>query len=186
MGAYEISEDSDYPLWWQEQADGIDKQLLKVGDEMICTYIARQLQDEFQQVIIVTNTTELYRNSRYEVVEDIVKDFGPLGGILSGLVHSISDHAFIIAGDMPNVNLDYIRWLDARCTDKTDIMVAKFEGVHIEPFNGIYSKRCIDTIEEAVCKDTRKIIDIYPKLNVDYISDQEVRRFSPDWKMFKT
>ncbi len=164
---------------------GFDKQLLKIGDERICEHLALRLSTEFQQVILVTNRPELYTDSNCIVVEDVVRDFGPLAGILSGLLHAESEYAYIIAGDMPNVNLDYIRWLDTRCAPETDVLVAKQEGIHIEPFNGVYSKRCIKTIEEAVCTDSRKIIDIYPKLNVDYVSDEEARRFSPDWEMFR-
>ncbi|HSQ33967.1 MAG TPA: NTP transferase domain-containing protein, partial [Peptostreptococcaceae bacterium] len=61
-----------------------DKQLLCVDEKRIIYNIADKLKNEFEDIIIVSNNQEYYKDSNYKVVSDELKQCGPLGGIHIG------------------------------------------------------------------------------------------------------
>lgn len=161
---------------------GMDKQLLIVNGMKIAVYIAEKLKAELDEIILVTNKTYLYADTPYKVVEDIYKDFGPLGGIHSGLYHSKSDMVYVTACDMPNVCLPFIKWMKSRLNElnyNIDVIAVKTDSGYTEPFNGFYSTNSILAINKAVLRGDRKITSIYKDLKTYYIKEEEIQNFKP-------
>lgn len=162
---------------------GFDKQLLKIDERRLMDNLAQKLSKEFEEIIIVTNRPELYIGLSHIITMDILKDKGPLGGIHAGLVKSSSEYAFVVACDMPNINMEYVRFMKSKT--KLDSMgcVTKF-GEWIEPFSSFYSVEMIQHIEKYLATNRRSINGLIDNFQITYIEEKEARKYSPSWDMF--
>ena len=162
---------------------GFDKQLLKIDERRLMDNLAQKLSKEFEEIIIVTNRPELYIGLSHIITMDILKDKGPLGGIHAGLVKSSSEYAFVVACDMPNINMEYVRFMKSKT--KLDSMgcVTKF-GKWIEPFSSFYSVEMIQHIEKYLATNRRSINGLIDDFHITYIEEKEARKYSPSWDMF--
>jgi molybdopterin-guanine dinucleotide biosynthesis protein A len=102
------------------------------------------LRKIFPEIIIVTNRKEAYREFDVLVVEDLIKECGPLGGIFTGLCHSESQRNFVTACDMPFIRPALIRSLLAE-SGTYDVVIPEVDG-EAEPLFGVYSKSSIPII----------------------------------------
>ena len=162
---------------------GFDKQLLKIDERRLMDNLAQKLSKEFEEIIIVTNRPELYIGLSHIITMDILKDKGPLGGIHAGLVKSSSEYAFVVACDMPNINMEYVRFMKSKT--KLDSMgcVTKF-GKWIEPFSSFYSVEMIQHIEKYLATNRRSINGLIDDFHITCIEEKEARKYSPSWDMF--
>ena len=156
-----------------------DKQLLCIDEKRIIYSIADKLKDEFEDIIIVSNKPEYYKDSNYKVVSDEIKLCGPLGGIHIGLKTSISKYVYFVACDMPNVDLNYIRHMkNIVKTSGIDACLSNING-RIEPFHGFYIKDMYNDIKSHLYNSNRKSILGFLELNnkkLIYISDDEFNK----------
>ena len=165
---------------------GFDKQKLLINGKLVALHIAEKLKDEFDQIIIVSNKPVLYGKSDYMIIEDRIRNIGPLGGIYTGLLESKSEAAYITACDMPHISLDYIRYLKEvlRHNPDADAIITRYLENMMEPFNAIYSKNCIGHIEELLGGNKTKISSLCKEINTYYVDETISKLFSPDWGMF--
>ena len=163
---------------------GFDKQFLRIDERRLMDSLIHKLNKEFEEIIIVTNKPEYYIGLSPIITKDIIEGKGPLSGIHAGLNLSSSEYAFVVACDMPNINMDYIRFMKSSMEDKIiDGCVTRF-GNWIEPFSSFYSKDIIKDIEEHLLYNRRSINSLLEKLNIQYIEEKKAREFSPNWDMF--
>jgi molybdopterin-guanine dinucleotide biosynthesis protein A len=165
---------------------GFDKQFLKLRDKYIIEVITDKLQKVFEEIIIVTSRPEEYAQYGFKLAEDEVRDFGPLAGIHVGLKSSSSIYNYIIACDMPFINLKYLEYMMEiikQHGSEVEGVITRL-GEWIEPFNAFYSKSLIPKIEENISKGKRQINTLLQDSNIHYISEAKAREFSPDWEMF--
>ena len=124
---------------------GFDKQFLKLDHRRLMDSMIHKLSKEFEEIIIVTNKPDQYIGLSHKITGDIIEDMGPLGGIHAGLSITSSEYSLVVACDMPNINMDYIRYMKNHignhgCTTRY--------GSSLEPFISFYSKNVISNIEE--------------------------------------
>ncbi|WFA08188.1 molybdenum cofactor guanylyltransferase [Tissierella sp. Yu-01] len=163
---------------------GFDKQLLKIDERRLMDSLIHKLNKEFDDIIIVTNRPELYIGLSHKITKDILKNKGPLGGIHAGLKLSSSKYAFVVACDMPNINMEYIRHMKERIADSNSYGCVTEFGEWIEPFSSYYSVSLITHIEEYLKLNRRSINGMLSGLNITYIPENEARSFSSNWDMF--
>ncbi|MFD3155797.1 molybdenum cofactor guanylyltransferase [Haloimpatiens sp. FM7330] len=164
---------------------GFDKQILKIGNKTVMESVIEKLKKEFEEIIIVTNKPELYTNSPYKIVCDEIKEKGPLSGIHVGLKESSSKYAYFIACDMPNVNIQYIRYMKSKIKNiQVDACVTE-NSKRIEPFNAFYCKSIIPKIEIQILKNKRSMRCLMSRINVLCIDEKEALQYSSNLEMFK-
>jgi molybdopterin-guanine dinucleotide biosynthesis protein A len=141
------------------------------------------LQKTFPEIIIVTNQKEVYLSYRscgkfnVQVVEDLIKESGPLGGIFTGLCYSVSKHNFVVACDMPFIKPALIRLLlEERKT--YDVVIPEIDG-EVEPLFAVYSKNCIPVMLEHLQKQNLKIRQVLGKLHWKKIGADEIDQLDP-------
>lgn len=167
---------------------GFDKQLLPCEGTTLPLSIARRLATLFPEIIIVTSTPERYADSPCVVVQDIVKGAGPLAGILTGLMHASSDYAYVIAGDMPNLELPFIQWMAGLPARRpVDAVAVRTGRDHLEPFNSIFAARCAAPMRAALDRGERGVCRFLRGCGrAELVPEEVARRFSPDWSMFES
>jgi FdhD protein len=160
-----------------------NKALLPYSGELFIERIYRQLAAIFSDVILVTNTPELYSFLPCRKVPDIFPDMGSLAGIHAGLSSSKSPYIFAVACDMPYLNEALIRRL-VTGINAQDVVIPESDG-GLEPLHAVYGKTSIPAMEDALSRGKRKIVDCFDRLKTTVIGRDEVAAIDPEFLSFR-
>jgi molybdopterin-guanine dinucleotide biosynthesis protein A len=101
--------------------------------------------------------------------KDLVIGKGPLGGIYSALHHAKYNKVFVVASDMPYLDVNIVKELK-RYT-KYDIIVPKWTDGYLEPLCAIYSKPLLSSIRHMIENKELKISKLYDLIpNIKYVN----------------
>ena len=91
---------------------GRDKSFIEIGGTSIIERTIRLFEGIFEEIILVTNSPYAYKDyaGRIIMIEDEIKDAGPLGGIHAALSKTSGKGVFFVACDMPFLHNDIIGW----------------------------------------------------------------------------
>ncbi len=159
-----------------------DKAFLKLGAGTMIEEVISRLETRFSKLMIIANDREKYMKFGIEVIEDIIPDKGPLGGIYTALVKSGSFYNFIFSCDAPFVNLDLVDSMIGEAKD-VDVVVPRWQA-RFEPLHAIYSKNCIGAIERQFGKNELKVTNFLQYVKVRVINEKEISRFVSDQPFF--
>lgn len=152
---------------------GRAKAFLPYGGKTLIEHRLATIKDLFAEVVMVANEPESYSQLRVNVVKDIIPNRGPLVAILSALLVSQYEHTFVIACDMPLIDNRLIREMCQRRAG-TDVLVLSHED-GIEPLLGIYSKRCVESLEQALFDDNLGTHDFLTGINASLFPLDPIR-----------
>jgi molybdopterin-guanine dinucleotide biosynthesis protein A len=122
---------------------GTDKAILKVNGVPLVERLRETLRPFFDQVIISIGTENPAWNGFHTVI-DRYPASGPLSGINAGLSASETEHNFVIACDLPNVNFPVVHKLLSFSED-FDIAAPSFKNGFSEPLFAFYRKQVVET-----------------------------------------
>ncbi len=142
---------------------GRPKAFLPYQGTLMINHIIGLVGQLFTEVLLVTNEPELFDGFEIDIVKDILPYRGPLGGILSGLLIAGNQHSFVFACDMPFINREIIEGMVKNHQDNDLLVFSHDQG--IEPLIGIYSKKCIKALEEALFVGETNLHDFVSGLN---------------------
>lgn len=135
---------------------GTNKSLLKIGGETIIERTVSLMKQNFDSVILITNSPLEYEFLKTPLFEDTVKGRGPLSGIHAGLANSKTEKNFIISCDMPLVDSAVIKFIVEYPSEEM-ITISRADGF-IQQLCGLYSKKVIPFIEEIFEKTDYELI----------------------------
>jgi molybdopterin-guanine dinucleotide biosynthesis protein A len=161
---------------------GRDKAQAMLGGKSLVSHVVETLQSLFEDVLIVTNQPVSYERFDVTVVSDIVRGAGSLGGLLTALVHAKAERCFVVACDMPFLQVASIRRMLGRC-EGYDVVVPCVE-CDLQPLHAIYSKRCIRHIQERIAAGGLRIFDFYPKVQTLRLEEQVWEDLDPENRSF--
>lgn len=161
---------------------GTNKAFLKVGEKSIIENTISLLTPLFDSLIIVANSTHLYRSLELKVVKDVEPGMGPLGGIYSGLLSSNSKWNFVVGCDMPFLKSDLIKYMKEKCDD-FNAVVPKLDGYY-ESLHSFYSRNCLNFIKEQLAQSDLRVNSLFEKIKVCEITEEEIKRFGDTRKLF--
>ncbi len=147
---------------------GQDKSMLAVNAEPLIKHIFEQLRPHFNQILISSNDTAKYDFLGVEVVPDEDTGKGPLMGIASALRVSANQINFIIACDIPEVDISFVRQM-VRESKGFDAVVPQTRPSQYEPLFAVYRKSVLAAIEESLGSGNNRIIDALSDCRVKYI-----------------
>lgn len=160
-----------------------EKSFLKLGSKTtLIEDTLKIFKKLFPEIIIVTNDPQAYLRFGTRVVEDLIKDKGPLGGIFSGLCYSTNQLNFVVGCDMPFVNLDLVDYI-TRKPPEYDVVIPEING-KVESLFARYSKNALPVILSRLLKDELKVQDILGQLKVLKITAKEIEKFDPQHLSF--
>ena len=130
--------------------------------------IVRQLTGHFREIVIGANDIETYRFLNLPVVPDLEKGKGPLMGIYSTLLHSKHEINFVVACDIPDLNIDYVKELmrQAKCHE---IVVPTWGDGKFEPLFAVYNKSILDKVKKLLDSGRKKIGLLFESTDVQYV-----------------
>ena len=161
---------------------GSDKSLLPLNGARLIDHIYSKMSEIFEEVIIATNSGDLYKDIPCNKVSDVYDGMGPLAGIHSGLKHASNDRIFVVACDMPFISREVIRNICSHIGSGDVLLPLTHQG-H-EPLHALYEKSCLPAIEKVVDMGEKRISSIFDIVKVNEISFQDISNESSDEKSF--
>ena len=156
---------------------GQPKALLELGGRRIIERVLDAVAPVVDDVLIVTNTPELYGFLRLPMVPDAYPEHGSLGGIFTGLAAAAGEAAFTVACDMPFLHADVARLVVARA-GQGDVVIPRV-GAQLETLHALYAKACLPHIESRLKAGRLKIVGFFEDVRVVEIAEAEVARYRP-------
>ena len=103
----------------------------------------------FTRVSIATNNREIFSAfDEYRMIPDIHKKVGPLGGIHAGMIESDADALFVVAGDMPFLDSELIKYMVNKFLESgAEILIPRVNSFN-EPLHAVYSRNIGDRLDD--------------------------------------
>ena len=155
---------------------GRPKALMELGGRRIIDRVADVVRAVTDDLLLVTNTPELYASLGLAMVPDVFPDHGSLGGIYSGLRAAPGDAAFTVACDMPFLTPEVARLVIDRAA-LADVVVPTSSGGRLETLHACYAKSCLGPMESKLRQGQLRIAGFFDEVRVLAIPEDEVARF---------
>ena len=147
----------------KSQRFGEDKSQVKLGDKLLIDYILSEVIEEFKEILVVSNSLIDFRKSeKITVIEDIKKNLGPLGGVLTAMKwikDNNKDYKWIstFPADTPFFKRSILqRFLQDIQPEESKLFFIKSNNTRHNIF-GIWSIDLMDKLEEDLNKGERKV-----------------------------
>jgi len=163
---------------------GSNKALALWQGNSLMEVIITQLMPYFEDIVIISNSPEIYSDYPVRHAEDLLKQKGPLGGIHAALSVSLSEYVFILACDMPYLSEGLIEYMKRGIRKKLPGAATACRGDFLEPFHGFYSRSLIPEIETSVHRGSGSVFSLLQRPDILKIDDNTVRKYSPDGRIF--
>lgn len=162
---------------------GRNKALLEVNGERMVETAYRRIAELFDEVLLVTNTPEIYGFIPCRKIADIYPGMGPLGGIHAALSGCNAERAFVTACDMPSLNPQLIRELSSM-QGGTDVVIPETPG-GLEPLHAVYAKSCLPMMEIILRAGERRILSFFDQAQVRLVPRGRIAALDPDFSSFR-
>ena len=155
---------------------GFNKAYLKIGNSSLIERILDTLKYHFSEILLVTRDPEIYNQSDLggdikrdlKIANDILEVRSPLTGIHAGLVNMRADYAFCIGCDTPFLKKEVVEILISAIEPWADVVVP-FSDTYFQPLCAVYSKRCINLIEQQLSRGDPKVDHLFAKVSLKKI-----------------
>ncbi len=155
---------------------GEPKALMELGGKRIIERIVEVLGSVLSDLLIVTNTPQLYAFLGLPMIPDVFPEHGSLGGIYTGLKAANGDAAFTVACDMPFLRAEVVRLVVSRAGE-ADVVIPKV-GEQYETLHALYAKACLRHMEAALQAERFRVVGFFPNVKVLEIPEAEVARLA--------
>ncbi len=145
---------------------GQDKRTLVLDGETLFNRALDVLVEIFPEVIVVLGLEDFpVHNDTVRVVNDLIPNRAAAGGLYTGLFYATQQRVFVVACDMPYLNLDVIRFM-ASISSRFDITLA--ELAHgLQTMHAIYSKRCLSHLEQMVKSENLRVQNLLDESSLE-------------------
>jgi molybdopterin-guanine dinucleotide biosynthesis protein A len=161
----------------------VNKCIFEINGRKVIDSNAELLKGLFDKIIISTNNPELYFYLDTFLIGDVISQRGPITGIYSALLNPDVSEVFVIACDMPFINVNLIISIIDKCSDERDAIIPVF-GEKAQPLFGMYSKKIAEHMGTFIKAGKRSLREFLKQINVFYICEEVVRSIDPDGKSF--
>ena len=154
---------------------GRPKGLMELGGRRLIERVLMALTPVVDDVLVVTNTPQLYAFLGLPMVPDVYPGRGSLGGIYSGLRAAPGQAALTVACDMPFLHPEVLKLLAER-SGEGDVVIPRVDE-QLETLHAAYGKACLPHIEERLIAGKLKIVGFFESVRVVEITEADVARF---------
>ena len=141
--------------------------------------------------IVVADDRARYEALGVQVVPDLSRHVGTLGGIEAAITWSAHEHCLVVACDMPFLSLPLLRRMADEPRDY-DVLVPlipgesrqRDDGLVFQTLHAIYSKRCLPFIENRIAEGRKQVVGFFDDVRVRTLGLAEISRWDPDLRSF--
>lgn len=146
----------------KSQRMGQDKGLMILSNKPLISYAIEALKPLVTEILIVANSSD-YDQFGYRVVNDLLPNSGPLGGLVTGLSHSKSERNMVLSCDTPFISSDLLSFL-LTGVQRHEVVVPLYDG-YVQPLAGLYDKSCLSQLRALVNSGQLKMRRAVQQLN---------------------
>ena len=161
----------------QSRRMGRDKALIEYQGRPIIAHVIDTLRALSDDLVVVSNRSDLYGPFGARVVADYDPPCGPLGGIAAGLRAAQHQLAVVVACDMPFLNVPLLRWL-IHLAEEYDAVVPQ-TGDEFEPLHAVYRRECHGPIVQRLERGERRVISFFADVRLRPVLESEWRKLDP-------
>lgn len=161
---------------------GSPKALLSLGGQRLIDRVIEVLRAVTREVLVVTNTPDLYAGLGLPMVPDVFPEGGALGGIYAGLCAAPGEAAFTVACDMPFLSPAVARLVVDRAGE-ADVVIPRVGG-QWETLHACYARSCLGPMERRLRAGQLKITGFFEEVRVLAIAEAEIARLAPPELVF--
>jgi molybdopterin-guanine dinucleotide biosynthesis protein A len=160
---------------------GAPKALMELGGTPLIARVVAVVREVVDDVLLVTNTPELYRFLGLPMVPDVYPDHGSLGGIYSGLAAASGDAAFTVACDMPFLQVTVARLVVERAGE-ADVVIPR--AGELQTLHAAYGKACLPHMRARLDAGRFKITGFFEAVRVLEVPETEIARHADPATVF--
>lgn len=153
---------------------GFDKGLAEISGKTSIEYVYDTLKKITDQIIVVANN-DAYDFLRLPVYEDILKGYGPLGGIYTGLTVSDTEKNLIVACDMPFVTEELLQHIIEEAGNYEIAVPVAEEEIH--PLCACYTKYITVYLQNLIINQILKMKKVIQFFNFKKIPIDDTLNF---------
>jgi molybdenum cofactor guanylyltransferase len=162
---------------------GKNKALCLIDGERIIDRIYSVFRSIFDEIILVTNTPELYPDMDAVIVSDIFPVRSSMTGIHTGLFYASNPYAFCSACDTPFLKKEVIRCIVSRIRPRFDLILPE-TSAGLEPLCAVYARTCLGLLEQNILAHKFKIQRVFNEKRILKIPESIIRKQDPDLSSF--
>jgi len=161
---------------------GRPKAILPFDGVPLITYIVRNLESLFAQLIVVAAPEQKIPATGVHLVCDDVPYQGPVGGICYGMRACKHPICFVTSCDAPFLSVSLISYLLSQISDY-DVVVPVWED-RLQPLHAVYRSSVLPALEEQLARNELRPIFLYDRVRTRKISEEVIRRIDPEGLSF--
>lgn len=162
---------------------GRDKAALSLNGQTLLQHALKTLREVTSDVCIL-GSRQTYGDQGAPVIEDIIPECGPLGGIHAALTHSRATFNLIIAVDTPFLSADFLKFLAARAVESGAMVTTPEIAGYTQPLCAVYSRDFLPIAEHALKAGNYKIVPLFPLDRTRKLAESEMEQFAFTPEMF--
>ncbi len=155
--------------------NGSKKALLQYNGQPFYKHIVSALSS-IEKIYMSVDDKVYYENLDlgFELIEDIYKEIGPMGGIHSTFLNRNEDAFLFVPSDTPLIDKKII---DALVSEfqKTDKNVILLENDKLHPLFAIYKRECFDIVTECIKEGSYSLLNIANKVEYSTVIFEELK-----------
>ena len=162
---------------------GQNKALMALGGKRLVDRVVEVMRSVFDDLLVVTNTPDVYADLGVPMVQDVWPEKGSLGGVYSAIYHVATPYCLVVACDMPFLRTAVLRYLIMQMADY-DVVVPDVLG-ELQTLHAIYSKACLQPIERRLEAHRLRIVGFFPDVQVRTVTASELEPYDPELLAFQ-
>jgi len=120
-----------------------------------------------------------------QVIEDVYRDCGPLGGIHAALSTSTTDLNLMLAVDLPFVSSELLEYLVLRARESGATVTVPRAGKRLQPLCALYRRLFANVAEQSLRAGKYKIDALFAKVETRVIEEDELTQAGFSVAMFR-
>ncbi|MGA8490451.1 MAG: molybdenum cofactor guanylyltransferase [Terriglobales bacterium] len=162
---------------------GSDKAFLRWGEGTLLSQTLRIAASVAREVRIVGDARKFA--SFGQVVEDVYRDRGPLGGIHAALSTTTSELNLVLAVDLPFVGTQFLEYLLSRARASVATVTVPRAGSGLQPLCAAYRRRFAEVAAQSLREGKNRIDSLFTKDAACVIEENELVRAGFSAEMFR-
>ncbi len=146
-----------------------DKARLPVRTHLLVEEVAATVGCIAQSVALVGEARR-YRDLKLECLDDLRPELGPLGGIEAALATQRAELNLIVACDIANLRVEWLRVLVAKAaeSDRPCVVSKDATGI-IQPLCSVWKLSCLSAVRQALDCGRLRVLEMIEELGADCV-----------------
>jgi molybdopterin-guanine dinucleotide biosynthesis protein A len=162
---------------------GTDKAFLELEGQTLLAHALALAGSVTPRVGIVGDQAK--RAGFGNVIEDVYRNRGPLGGIHAALTNSTAELNLVLAVDLPFLEKNFLEYLVSAARDgQVTVTVPRTDG-GFQPLGAVYRHKFVEAAERALRMGNNKIDQLFAPADTRVLEEDELRSAGFCAEMFR-